>query len=133
MMLFFSSEEYGEKDVLIENEEPSSRVVVRHSSTNPLTINGRANFTCHYKGTERVQLHWLVNGKRVDPRLNVLYAFPNYLGLSFMVDNRFLDSERNMKVKCVATKVFWRLKANVAFRATFSVSLLLISSTLLQK
>ena len=127
----FCTEKIEEKDVLIENEKtPSSKVVVRYSNMHSFVINERANFTCHFKGEEKVQLHWLVNGQRVDPRTNILYPFSNYLGLSFVVDDRYIDGRGRMSVKCVARKVFWRFKHNSGFKRTVSVFLfLLIIST----
>ena len=126
--LFSLSENAEEKDVLIEREDISpSKVVVRFSNSHSLAVNERANFTCIFKGNENVQLHWLINGKRVDPRSNVLYPFSNYLGLSFVVDGRFIDERGRVNVKCVARKVFWRLeRSNNAGSKTQTVSVLLL-------
>lgn len=129
---FLLSERTGEQEINIEKEESSSKVIVRYSNINSLTINERANFTCHFKGIEKVQLHWLINGQRVDPRTNIIYPFPNYLGLSFVVDGRYVDGQGRISVKCVATKVFWRFQNNNGIKPTFSVLLFLINvSTLI--
>ena len=106
------------------------------SSSSPVRITGlKANYkigdemrlTCSYRGDEEeVVMHWLVNDKRVQPRLVIRYKYHNYIGLKMRIEERDLNHRNEVAVRCVASKFMFRVKRN----ATTSSGIPLMTSLL---
>lgn len=74
-------------------------------------VGDEMRLTCSYRGQEdEVVMHWLLNEKRVQPRLVVRYKLHNYIGLKMRIGHKDLNHRNEVAVRCVATKFLFRVK-----------------------
>ena len=55
-------------------------------------------------------MHWLVNDRRLTPRLVVRYKYHNYIGMRMRIASRDLNHAGELGIRCVATKFWLRVK-----------------------
>lgn len=80
------------------------------------TVGDELKLTCSYWGEEEVVMHWLVNNRRVKPRLVVRYKYHNYIGLKMVIEKRDLNHRNQLLVRCVASKFWFRLQNHKGFK-----------------